>query len=73
MVWRCGKEMREAESVMPVETYLNRRMLQWYGDVGRRVERQRVSCSCGDMPSFRCAMLQRHAAPPFFRIDTIII
>ena len=36
--------MREAESVMPVETYLNRRMLQWYGDVGRRVERQRVSC-----------------------------
>ena len=29
--------MREAESVMAVETYLNRRMLQWYGDVGRRV------------------------------------
>ena len=43
MGWTCEKERREAASVIPVDTYLTRRRLQWGGHVRRRGERQRVS------------------------------
>ena len=43
VVWTREKERREAASVIPMDTYLMRRRLQWYGHVGRRGERQRVS------------------------------
>ena len=43
VVWTHEKEMREAASVIPMDTYLMRRRLQWYGHVRRRGERQRVS------------------------------
>ena len=36
---------QKTESVIPVETYLNRRMLQWYGD-----ERGSECHACGDIP-----------------------
>ena len=36
----CNCEIREAVSVMPVDAYLTRRRLQWYGHVRRRGEQE---------------------------------
>ena len=36
VVWTCEKEMREAASVMSMDTHLTRRRLPWYGHVRRR-------------------------------------
>ena len=76
--WTCEKERREAASVIPVDTYLTRR-LQWGGHVRRRGEERGSECHpCGHIPHEKEAAVgwtcekERREAASVIPVDTYL-